>query len=98
MIPSTGPWKSQAVVKYLFYSLWWHGQKIITSNLIVPLEFCNFETVDICGWSQDAADDFDWSIGTGETLTSDSKETRPSADHTYRTKYGKYIKGSFLQF
>ena len=49
--------------------------------------YCDFENGDLCGWSQDASDNFDWSRGSGNTAT---KGTGPQTDHTYQTRYGKF--------
>lgn len=48
---------------------------------------CNFEEESFCQWHQvnDGSDDFDWSIGRGETA---SKKTGPIVDHTTRSKEG----------
>ncbi|KAL8619008.1 hypothetical protein ACOMHN_018390 [Nucella lapillus] len=47
---------------------------------------CDFEDSGLCGWNQDANDDFDWTWTTGFTPTT---ETGPDADHTTGT--GHYI-------
>ena len=49
------------------------------------LVYCDFENADLCGWSQDASDDYDWSRGSGSTAT---QGTGPPSDHTYHTQYG----------
>ena len=46
---------------------------------------CEFENGDICGWTQDASDQFDWQLGYGNTT---SWATGPKWDHTYETGYG----------
>ena len=46
---------------------------------------CEFESPKICGYTQDAGDDFDWTRGTGETY---SWNTGPKTDHTYGTASG----------
>ncbi|XP_035827621.1 MAM and LDL-receptor class A domain-containing protein 1-like [Aplysia californica] len=48
---------------------------------------CDFEN-DLCGFSQDLYDDFDWTRKAGST---DSVGTGPSSDHTYGTSIGHYI-------
>ncbi|XP_057298293.1 MAM and LDL-receptor class A domain-containing protein 2-like isoform X2 [Hydractinia symbiolongicarpus] len=59
-----------------------------------PNYFCDFETNDFCGWTQDADDDFDWRLGFGNTT---SHATGPRWDHTYGTGFGNYmyIEGSY---
>ncbi|XP_071956928.1 MAM and LDL-receptor class A domain-containing protein 1-like [Antedon mediterranea] len=47
-----------------------------------PRTFCDFQEDDICGYTQDKTDDFDWSRGSGRTLTI---QTGPRVDHTYGT-------------
>ncbi|XP_028395409.1 uncharacterized protein LOC114519468 [Dendronephthya gigantea] len=52
---------------------------------------CDFERgLTSCQWHQvnDGSDDFDWSIGKGETS---SKNTGPMTDHTTGSKEGSYI-------
>ncbi|KAK0068562.1 MAM and LDL-receptor class A domain-containing protein 2, partial [Biomphalaria pfeifferi] len=49
---------------------------------------CNFEQSDLCTWSNDQADQFDWIINRGGTSTSD---TGPSNDFTYGNSTGHYI-------
>ncbi|XP_028397236.1 MAM and LDL-receptor class A domain-containing protein 1-like [Dendronephthya gigantea] len=51
---------------------------------------CDFEEGSLCEWHQvnDGSDDFDWSIGKGETA---SKNTGPIVDRTTRSKEGSYI-------
>lgn len=45
---------------------------------------CDFEA-SLCGWNQTTADDFDWTIRTGQTST---VNTGPSTDHTLGTSSG----------
>ena len=40
---------------------------------------CNFEK-DLCIWTQDIGDDFDWTRGSGDTW---SYQTGPGRDHTH---------------
>ena len=55
---------------------------------------CTFESDNIadgtssskCGWTESTADDFDWTIGSGNTP---SVRTEPKADHTLNTSAGK---------
>lgn len=47
---------------------------------------CNFENTGICGFSQDTADQFDWTRVNGATASSG---TGPSVDHTYGTDKGQ---------
>ena len=49
---------------------------------------CDFEDPQICGYTQDRTDDFDWTRQSGRTS---SASTEPFADHTYGTKQGKII-------
>ncbi|XP_033751994.1 MAM and LDL-receptor class A domain-containing protein 1-like [Pecten maximus] len=49
---------------------------------------CNFEDPNLCGYTQDTTDDFDWTRQSGQTA---SANTGPSADHTFGTPYGHYI-------
>nr|XP_054757011.1 MAM and LDL-receptor class A domain-containing protein 1-like [Lytechinus pictus] len=49
---------------------------------------CNFENSLICGYQQDATDNFDWTYGSGDTPT---PLTGPSADVTYGTAFGHYM-------
>lgn len=46
---------------------------------------CDFEDQNICGYSQDTTDQFDWTRQKGHTGT---VSTGPSADHTYGTASG----------
>jgi len=46
---------------------------------------CGFENDGMCGWTQDASDQFDWSKGTGNTT---SVFTGPKWDRTYETGFG----------
>nr|XP_054756445.1 MAM and LDL-receptor class A domain-containing protein 1-like [Lytechinus pictus] len=48
---------------------------------------CNFE-LDMCSYSQDQGDDFDWTRFQGSTETSD---TGPDVDHTHGTTQGYYM-------
>ncbi|EDV21956.1 uncharacterized protein TRIADDRAFT_59472 [Trichoplax adhaerens] len=57
---------------------------------------CNFEN-GLCTWSQVTGnDDFDWTVGQGQTVSS---ATGPSTDHTTGNILGKYlyVEGSFPQ-
>ncbi|CAF0847412.1 unnamed protein product, partial [Rotaria sordida] len=49
---------------------------------------CDFESGDICSWTQLKDDDFDWLLQTGET---DSFGTGPIVDHTTNSAQGHYI-------
>ncbi|XP_048242313.1 MAM and LDL-receptor class A domain-containing protein 1-like isoform X2 [Haliotis rufescens] len=49
---------------------------------------CNFETNDICGFTQDHSDTFDWTRMRGSTSSSG---TGPASDHTYGTMSGYYM-------
>ncbi|XP_025084901.1 MAM and LDL-receptor class A domain-containing protein 1-like [Pomacea canaliculata] len=48
---------------------------------------CDFEA-SLCGWNQTTADDFDWTIRTGQTST---VNTGPSTDHTLGTSSGHFL-------
>lgn len=48
---------------------------------------CSFET-DLCGWSQDQFDSFDWRRNNGSTA---SKNTGPMNDHTKGDSSGMHI-------
>ncbi|XP_005091598.2 MAM and LDL-receptor class A domain-containing protein 1 [Aplysia californica] len=48
---------------------------------------CNFE-VDLCGWTQNTDDDYDWRRNSGPTP---SFSTGPSGDHTLGSASGAYI-------
>ena len=52
------------------------------------LDECEFESPNICGYTQDASDDFDWTRGSANTT---SFKTGPPADHTYGTAFGHYM-------
>lgn len=60
---------------------------IVICNLALIPDNCDFETSNICGYTQDKSDDFDWTRASGGTT---SAGTGPSSDHTYGTKAGKY--------
>ncbi|RVE48736.1 hypothetical protein evm_006630 [Chilo suppressalis] len=63
----------------------------VTSNLS-----CNFESPDLCGWTQDALHDFDWERLNKKT-PSYFLFTGPSYDHTYGKEgsgYYMYIESS----
>ncbi|ESO97870.1 hypothetical protein LOTGIDRAFT_152977 [Lottia gigantea] len=53
-----------------------------------PLQSCDFERNDICGFTQVRGDKFDWTRGSRNTGT---RATGPSNDHTYGTKAGHYM-------
>ncbi|XP_066300034.1 MAM and LDL-receptor class A domain-containing protein 1-like [Branchiostoma lanceolatum] len=55
---------------------------------------CDFETADICSYSQDSTDDFDWTRKTGST---GSGSTGPSTDHTLGSGYYMYTEASGKQ-
>ena len=54
---------------------------------VSPTATCAFETSDLCGYTQDKDDDFDWSRHRGDTASFD---TGPVDDHTYMS-YSMYI-------
>lgn len=49
--------------------------------------FCDFEQSDLCGYTQDKKDDFDW---TRTQKSTDSVGTGPATDHTYGTGQGRF--------
>ncbi|XP_035690046.1 MAM and LDL-receptor class A domain-containing protein 1-like, partial [Branchiostoma floridae] len=49
---------------------------------------CDFETSDLCGYTQDTTDDLDWTRNYGGSPTS---STGPSVDHTLGTSSGHYM-------
>lgn len=49
---------------------------------------CDFEEPNICSFTQDKGDIFDWTRGSGNTT---SIKTGPPYDHTYGTSFGKSI-------
>nr|XP_054757010.1 MAM and LDL-receptor class A domain-containing protein 2-like [Lytechinus pictus] len=49
---------------------------------------CDFQSPDLCQYTQDDTDDFDWLWGDGST---DTIGTGPDVDATYGTVYGKYM-------
>nr|XP_039270832.1 MAM and LDL-receptor class A domain-containing protein 1-like [Styela clava] len=54
-----------------------------------PSPECDFENGDaLCGFTQDSTDSFEWSVGSGSTVTDG---TGPSYDHTYLTEFGHYM-------
>ncbi|XP_077864144.1 MAM and LDL-receptor class A domain-containing protein 1-like [Saccoglossus kowalevskii] len=56
-----------------------------------PLDYCDFESSDICGYHQDLEDspEFDWVWASGNEQH--SSDTGPKYDHTYATEYGHYM-------
>ncbi|RUS74940.1 hypothetical protein EGW08_017295 [Elysia chlorotica] len=51
-------------------------------------DMCDFEDEYLCGWSNDASDDFDWTRNSGKTPTDG---TGPTTDHTLKTDAGHYM-------
>ncbi|WAR02788.1 MLRP1-like protein, partial [Mya arenaria] len=49
---------------------------------------CNFESQNLCGYSQDKADQFDWTWATGSSAT---QGTGPTGDHTQQSGAGHYM-------
>ncbi|KAK3102298.1 hypothetical protein FSP39_010315 [Pinctada imbricata] len=49
----------------------------------IPEFKCDFEKPDLCGWTQDIQDDFQWTMGSRRTPTA---ATGPERDHTYPNK------------
>lgn len=52
------------------------------------VEVCDLEYDNLCGWSQDEEDDFDWIWHKGQTPTG---WTGPEYDHTYLNEEGHYL-------
>ncbi|CAH1795585.1 unnamed protein product, partial [Owenia fusiformis] len=50
--------------------------------------YCNLDSSDLCGWSQDPSADIPWSWNSGTTVTSD---TGPDNDNTLETSSGYYL-------
>ena len=72
---------------------------VLVLNGVCPsLQFCDFETEDICGYRHDVSADFDWLRNKINTDT--ETETGPSYDHTYQTELGHYmyIEASFSNY
>ncbi|XP_078575826.1 MAM and LDL-receptor class A domain-containing protein 1-like [Branchiostoma floridae x Branchiostoma japonicum] len=53
-----------------------------------PYSPCDFETADLCQYTQDTTDDFDWTRNSGETPT---PYNGPTVDHTTGTGLGHYM-------
>lgn len=49
---------------------------------------CNFENSNLCGYSQDQSDNFDWTRNVGAT---GSTGTGPFADHSLGTRSGMWF-------
>ena len=49
---------------------------------------CNFENNNICRWSQDVTDKFNWTLHKGSSSSSD---TGPSTDHTTGNSTSPYL-------
>ena len=56
----------------------------IYCNLYISVD-CDFEDPNLCGYTQDKTDNFDWTRAFNGTR---SFGTGPSVDHTYGTKAG----------
>ncbi|XP_060584620.1 MAM and LDL-receptor class A domain-containing protein 1-like [Ruditapes philippinarum] len=64
------------------------SQPIITVKATLgPRSLCTFEQSNVCVWSQDLSDVFNWTIQSGPTLSSD---TGPPVDHTQGNVQGSY--------
>ncbi|XP_072014819.1 MAM and LDL-receptor class A domain-containing protein 2-like [Amphiura filiformis] len=72
----------------------WDGDIAIDDIVVLvgdcpPMPYCDFEHGDdLCGYIQDSSDDFDWTLGSGATVT---PGTGPPYDHTYMTAEGHYL-------
>ena len=49
---------------------------------------CSFEDLTSCGFTQMTRDDFDW---TSQSMSTGSRGTGPSFDHTYGTRAGNVL-------
>ena len=56
------------------------------SHYILVVGVCGFEQSDLCGYTQDKTDDFDW---TRTQKATQSSGTGPATDHTYKSGLGK---------
>ncbi|KAJ8299345.1 hypothetical protein KUTeg_023405 [Tegillarca granosa] len=56
----------------------WSHQPPVCLDTLAEKE-CDFESQDLCGWTQDTEDNFDWIWHTGTTSTA---RTGPKTDHT----------------
>ncbi|XP_033104873.1 MAM and LDL-receptor class A domain-containing protein 2-like [Anneissia japonica] len=63
------------------------GDKSDEQSCAAYIERCDFET-ELCNWSQDSDDDFDWTWISGEV---GGQGEAPDVDHTTNTPYGKYL-------
>ena len=72
---------------YIFSRFLWSN----CSNLFNIPEVCNFEyglDKEACYWTQDQADDFDWTISLRSYA---AVGTGPFTDHTFRPRKGEMI-------
>ena len=77
--------------EYQFYAVWifiyFHQGSVTASPGVSGTVQCNFETKDLCGYSQPRnTDNFDWTWKTGSSPT---RNTGPTVDHTTGTNAGK---------
>lgn len=56
--------------------------------LPIAPNLCDFEETDLCSYTQDTSDDFDWTVNAGRTRTA---LTGPSVDVTYSSATGKRL-------
>ena len=49
----------------------------------LALVSCDFEDFNFCGWSNDAYNNFNWSLGSGQTP---DRTSGPRVDHTFGGK------------
>jgi hypothetical protein len=62
---------------------------ISVNDAVCPMtEVCTFEEPSICGWSNIAGDNYDW---TRDNAGTSSSGTGPLQDHTYGTGKGYYM-------
>lgn len=75
-----------ACVVTLFTIFFLSAPALSIVNLTASLSFsCDFEQPDLCKFSQDTSDDFDW---TQQQHGTDTVKTGPENDHTYGTPDG----------
>lgn len=77
----------QAICQKLIFNLDREKAQCKFWYLTLCTDTCDFEESNICGYTQDKTDDFDWTRDNGGTTT---RGTGPSADHTYGTKEGTF--------
>jgi len=64
----------------------WKEEQVFDLSCVWFADDCDFESSTLCGFGQDAMDDFDWTRAFGSTI---STNTGPPSDHTYGTNTGE---------